>query len=96
MNNKEFQNALTVKTGLKASEVDNLLHATLETLLEQIKAEKTVSMQGFGSFELRRKAEREMVNPMTKVRTVVPAKFVLAFQTSSVYKEKLKDLPRYE
>lgn len=96
MNNKELQTALAAKLEMSTSEVDLFLQSTVDAMVDQLKANKTINIQGFGSFEVRKKEERVTVNPLTKVRSMVPAKLSLAFKTSTVYKDKIKDLPRHE
>lgn len=96
MNNKELQVALASKLGISQSETEELLQATINALIEKLSENKSVSIHGFGSFEVREKNERITVNPLTKERSIVPAKKALAFKSSTVYKEKIKELPRYE
>lgn len=96
MNNKELQSALAAKLKISTSEVEKMLQSTIEAMVDQLKESKSINIQGFGSFEVRKKDERVSVNPVTKVRTMVPAKLSLAFKTSTVYKEKIKELPRHE
>lgn len=96
MNNKELQSALAAKLKLSTSEVEKLLSSTIDAIVDQLKADKSVNIQGFGSFEVRKKEERLTVNPVTKVRSIVPAKLSLAFKTSAVYKDKIKDIVRHE
>ena len=52
----------------------------------------SVSLQGFGMFEVRKKEQRLSVNPKTKQKMMVPPKLVLSFKSSNTYKEKLKSL----
>jgi DNA-binding protein HU-beta len=96
LNNKELQTALAGKLEMSTSEIDLFLQSTVDVMVDQLKANKTINIQGFGSFEVRKKEERVTVNPLTKVRSMVPAKLSLAFKTSTVYKDKIKDLPRHE
>ncbi len=96
MNNKELQSALAAKMDISTTEVELLLKSTIDAMLAQLQDDKAVNIQGFGSFEVRQKAERISVNPITKERKMVPAKLSLAFKTSTVYKDKIKELPRHE
>jgi DNA-binding protein HU-beta len=48
----------------------------------------SIALQGFGTFELRKKSERISVNPTTKQRMLVPPKQTLSFKPSSILKEK--------
>ncbi len=94
MNNKEFQSAIAAKLNISTVEVEELQQATANALLSEFQSDNTINLQGFGSFEVREKEERTVVNPLTKERSVVPAKKALAFKVSAVYKEKIKDIPR--
>ncbi len=94
MNNKELQTAIASKLDVPQSEAENLINAAIEALTGKLCEEKTVSLHGFGAFEVRHKKERLTVNPLTKERSIVPAKKALAFKPSTVYKDKIKELPR--
>ena len=52
---------------------------------------ETVSIAGFGSFEVKKRLERILVNPSTKQRMLVPPKLVLSFRPVASVKEKLKN-----
>jgi DNA-binding protein HU-beta len=94
MNNKEFQSALAAKLGISSAEVEELQQAATTALVNELQTGNSINVQGFGSFEVREKEERAVVNPLTKERSIVPAKKALAFKVSAVYKEKIKDTPR--
>lgn len=94
MNNKELQSTIASKLGVSHSEAEALIDAAIEALTEKLSDKKSVSIHGFGSFEVRQKKERLTVNPLTKERSIVPAKLALAFKPSTVYKDKIKALPR--
>lgn len=96
LNNKELQSAIASKLEITQSEAETLLQATVRALVAQLQENKIVNIQGFGSFEVKKKEERLTVNPKTKKRTITPPKLALAFKTSSVYREKIKDLPHEE
>ena len=50
----------------------------------------TVMLPNFGSFEVKKRLERIMVNPSTGQRMLVPPKLVLNFKPVASIKEKLK------
>lgn len=52
----------------------------------------SVSIQGFGTFEPRKKLERIAVNPATGKRMLIPPKIVLSFKPGINIKNKLKEL----
>jgi DNA-binding protein HU-beta len=94
LTNKELQVAIASKLDVTQLEAEKLINATIEALTGKLREDKTLSMHGFGAFEVRQKKERLTVNPLTKERSMVPAKKALAFKPSTVYKEKIKELPR--
>jgi len=45
----------------------------------------------FGSFEVKKKLERIMINPTTGQRMLVPPKLTLGFKISPTWRDKLKN-----
>ena len=52
--------------------------------------ENAVMVPNFGTFEVKKKMERIMVNPSTGQRMLVPPKLVLGFKPSPTWKDKIK------
>ena len=48
-------------------------------------------MSGFGSFEVKKRMERVVINPVTGLKMLVPPKLVLGFKPIAAIKEKLKN-----
>lgn len=90
MNNKEFISELSRRSGYTIKDTTELLSATLAEMSGQWQEGNTVTIQGFGSFEVKKKAERISVNPLTRQRMLVPPKLVLTFKPSILLKEKFK------
>ncbi len=89
MNNKELISNVASKMNLPKAEVKFLLDAFTETCRNQLKEDNSIGIQGFGTFEIRRKEERLSVHPITRIRTMIPPKLVVSFKQSSVLKDKL-------
>lgn len=96
MNYKQLQSTIAAKTKLPASKVDILLQSTIDAIIGQLKSGKSVSFQGFGSFEVKTKNERVVVSPTTKEKIKVPQKQVLTFKPSVTYKDKVKEMKHNE
>lgn len=90
MNNKEFINQMAVRLGLSTKETQRMVDAFISELAERLDDDTTLNVQGFGSFEVKKKLERVVVNPTTKQKMLVPPKLVLAFKPSPALKEKFK------
>ena len=90
MNNKEFTTELAQRLGTSAKEAAQTIESLLSGLVEELQNGKSVTIQGFGSFEVKKKAERISINPTTKERMLVPPKLVLSYKPSNPLKEKFK------
>lgn len=51
---------------------------------------EAVSIPSFGTFEIKKRLERILVNPSTGKRMMVPPKLVLNFRPTPLVKEQLK------
>jgi DNA-binding protein HU-beta/integration host factor subunit alpha len=51
----------------------------------------SVLIPTFGTFEVKKKLERVMVNPSTGLRMLVPPKLVLNFKPNISWKERVKN-----
>ncbi len=92
MNNKELLLELSKRLGKSQKEVSSMLDATSEAIVSLLKKGDTISIQGFGSFELRSKQEREIINPNSKEVIKVPAKVSVVFKAGVMFKEKIKNI----
>lgn len=92
MNNKEFIGELATKLDMSNKDVQSMISDFITEFSEQLEDDNTLSIQGFGSFEVKKKLERVVVNPVTKQRMLVPPKLVLGFKPSAVLKDKLNEV----
>ncbi len=90
MNNKEFITELSNRLGYSAKETTDLVSSAISVVSEQLQEGNTVVVQGFGTFDVKKKIERISVNPATKQRMLVPPKLVINFKPSNVIKDKFK------
>lgn len=90
MNNKDFINALASRTDLTAKNVQKITTSFITELANRLDDDTSLSIQSFGTFEVKKKIERIVVNPATKQRMLTPPKLVLAFKPSNILKDKLK------
>lgn len=96
MKHKELIDAIADRTKQSQEDTGNLLQIAINILTSQIIDDNVVNLQGFGSFELRRREERLSVHPATQVRTLIPPKQTVNFRQSGVLKIKLKEIPSHE
>lgn len=90
MNNKEFTSELADRLGYTIKDTSRLIAAILSDMTQELQEGNVITIQGFGSFEVKKKAERISINPVTKLRMLVPPKLVLAYKPSNSLKDKFK------
>lgn len=90
MNNKDFISELSAKMGRSSKETADLVASLLSGMTRQLEEGNTVYIQGFGTFEVKKKIERISVNPVSKQRMLVPPKLVLSYKPSASLKDKFK------
>lgn len=90
MNSKEFLAVLADRTGLSLDEASLCSDALTEIMAGHLCENDSLSVQGFGLFEVKKKNERVIFNPATRHRMLVPPKLVVSFKPSANLKERLK------
>lgn len=91
MNNKDFISDLASRTKWNNKEVSSLVGATVSAIIGELTDENAVIISGFGAFEVKKKLERVLVNPITKQRMLVPPKMVISFKPNTSLKLKLNN-----
>ncbi len=90
MNNKEFITDLATRLDEKAKETQRLASIFSTVFAESLEEGDSLSLQGFGTFEVKKKLERIVTNPTNKQRMLVPPKLALSFKPSNILKDKIK------
>lgn len=90
MNNKEFISELSRRFVYTNKDTTQLVSSVISIMTQQLQDGNTVAIQGFGTFEVRKKLERISVNPATQQRMLIPPKLVLTYKPSAILKEKFK------
>ena len=96
MNNKEFTSELSRRLGYTLKDTSELVTSLLSDMTRQLEEGNTISVQGFGTFEVKKKAERISVNPANGKRYLVPPKLVPVFKPGTTVKNRLKELGDHE
>lgn len=90
MNNKEFIAELSKRSDNSSRDVADMVFTLTQLMTDKWMDNDTITIQNFGSFEVRKKSERVSVNPVSKQRLLVPPKLVLTFKPSNLLKDKFK------
>lgn len=92
MEYKEFLMQLQKRVGKDKKTTERLSSTIVKSLREECSDMNTVSIKGFGNFEPKKKMEREIFNPATGSKMLVPPKIVLTFKPATSIKNQLKDI----
>lgn len=90
MNSKEFISELSRRFVYTNKDTTQLVSSVISIMTQQLQDGNTVAIQGFGTFEVRKKLERISINPATQQRMLIPPKLVLTYKPSAILKEKFK------
>ena len=90
MNNKEFTSELAERLGYTIKDTSELMNSLLSSMTQELEEGNVIAIQGFGSFEVKKNAERISINPASKQRMLVPPKLVLSYRPSNTLKDKFK------
>jgi DNA-binding protein HU-beta len=93
MNKSELITKLAKKAGLtqaKAAEaVDAVFNANKGLIVAELGAGRKVTLPGFGTFSVRKRASRQGRNPATGKTINIPARKYPAFKVGKTMKEKV-------
>lgn len=90
MNSKEFLAVLANRCGMTTEETSANMSTLIETMTERLCEGDTISIQGFGTFDVKKKNERVIVNPVSRQKMLVPPKLTLNFKPGVNLKERFK------
>lgn len=86
MNKTQFIKSIADKAGLTVKVATAAYDAFVDSLTGAFKEGEKVSLLGFGTFELKKRAARVGVNPQTKAQVKIKASKAPTFKVSKSYK----------
>lgn len=87
MHKAELVEKVAEKSGVTKKVAHQVVDSVFETIAEALKAGEKVQLIGFGSFEVRNRAERAGRNPQTGEEITIPASKAPAFKAGKALKE---------
>ena len=91
MNNKEFISELSQRSGYTQADCQKLVSAIIDQMGSAFDDGDSVSIPRFGTFEVKKRLERIVINPTTQQKMLVTPKLVLNFKPIASIKAKLKN-----
>ena len=87
MTKAELINLIAEKGEYSKKDAEKALSTVIDSIGETLEKGEKISLVGFGTFEVRDRAAKEAINPLTKEPVHVPAKKVPAFKAGKALKE---------
>ena len=90
MNKAELINAVAAATEFSKKDAEAAVTATFEAITAAMQEGDKVQLVGFGSFEVKARAERVGRNPKTKEAIKIPASKTPVFKAGKALKDAVK------
>lgn len=87
MNKTDFIKAVASKADLSIKDATAAVEAYAAVVAEALKAGDKVALAGFGTYELKQKAERAGFNPIKKEAIVIPASNAPVLKFGKAFKD---------
>ena len=89
MNKQQFIKAFADKANFTQKDAGIAFEAMAATIAETLKAGEKIQIAGFGTYEVKKRAAREGINPLTKAKVKIPASKVPTFKFGNSFKDGL-------
>jgi nucleoid DNA-binding protein len=90
VNKDALVSEISVKTDLSKKDVEAVIDGFVEAVTRTIKTGSKVTLTGFGTFKISKRAAREGINPQTKAKIQIPAMSVPKFTAGKSLKEAVR------
>ena len=87
MNKAELIAAVAEKSGISKKDAEKAVTATFDAITEELVAGGKVALVGFGSFDVKTRAERVGRNPRTREEITIPASRIPQFKAGKALKD---------
>ena len=89
MNKSDLIAAVAAKTGDTKKNAEASINALIDVIAESLKDGEKIQVVGFGSFEVRERAERKGRNPQTGKEMKIAAKKAPVFKAGKALKDEV-------
>ena len=91
MTKADIVNEISKKTGIEKVTVQKTVEAFMETVKESLISNQNVYLRGFGSFIVKKRAQKKARNISKNTTIVIPEHFIPSFRPSKKFVNKVKD-----
>ena len=91
MTKADIVNEITKNTGIDKVTVLTTLEAFMDTVKDSLSKEENVYLRGFGSFVVKKRAEKTARNISKNVTIKIPEHFIPSYKPSKSFVNQVKD-----
>jgi len=91
MNKAELIAAVAEKSELTKKDAEKAVNSIISVITEALSKGEKVQLVGFGTFEVRDRAERKGRNPQTKEEIIIPASKAPVFKAGKALKDAVQE-----
>ena len=91
MTKANIVNEISKNTGIEKLTVQEIIEAFMETVRNSLVKDKNVYLRGFGSFIVKKRAEKTARNITKNTTIIIPEHFIPAFKPSKTFVGKVKN-----
>ncbi len=81
---------IVAKTDLSKKDVEAVIEGLVDSVTTELQHGNKVTLTGFGTFKVSKRAARQGINPQTKAQITIPAMTVPKFTAGKTLKEAVK------
>lgn len=90
INKDTLVHAIVEKTELSKKDVEAVIECVVDEITAELRKGNKVTLTGFGTFKVSKRAARQGINPQTKAAITIPAMTVPKFTAGKTLKEAVK------
>jgi DNA-binding protein HU-beta len=91
MTKADIVNEISKTTGIEKITVQKTVEAFMESVKTSLVGKKNVYLRGFGSFVIKKRAEKTARNISKNTTIIIPEHFIPSFKPSKSFVVKVKD-----
>ena len=91
MTKADIVNEISKNTGIEKVTVQKTVEAFMEVVKDSLTKERNVYLRGFGSFIIKRRAQKTARNISKNTTIIIPEHFIPAFKPAKTFVNKVKN-----
>lgn len=89
MNKAQLITKIAEDAGMQKKDIEKVVNSFVNVVTDTLKSGEKIQMVGFGTFEVRERAERKGFNPSTKAEITIPASKAPVFKAGKGLKDAI-------